>query len=169
MPRRFLIDEAGLDDGMLRLIYRALVTWATERGDRYELTIQPGLYRDPEELRRLERLGTVAAVRQGGGPVAHWLAQGHDVEQQVSGHDMDLLRIELLRETTSVEPRSSELSPVEDARVFAGQRVLYSLHDYGRTQLVSGSDEEIAEVRARLAADGAGDALVPAPGPDTRA
>jgi hypothetical protein len=156
---RFLVDDAALDDETALRVYGLLIGWAAERGTRYELTIQPGLSTNRELLDAILALGEVTPLPQPGGPVAKWLAAGHDVEARVVGSLMNRFAALMLDRRTDVIARSSELSSVEDARVYADERLIYELYDYGRTQLVSGDDAEIDALRRLLAKVGAGDVL----------
>jgi len=147
----FLLEDARLDDETARQVYKTSVGWAAEFGSRYELTLQPELYEDREALARLLALGVVSRIPSSSGRVARWLAADHDVECRVSGTDMDGFVRTMTDQTIAVRARSSELGPVEDAAAFDDDTRIYALFDYGRTQLVDGTDEQLTALRRRLA------------------
>ncbi len=152
---RYLIDERDTTEASSFALYRTALSWAASRGDRFVLGLSAGDYDDRADLEALQRLGQPSSS-----PL---------VPPGMSGTEGPLgpaFIAELTGRKAPPRATAGDLCPAEIVLVFAGGRTLYALHDYGRTQLLDLSDEELDEVRDALSRAGEDPArIVPAPGP----
>jgi len=139
MTMRLLVDEAKLDEDAGLALYRALVRWAAPRASRFTVHLYPSHYGGEDDLESLRRLAAQETP--------------------------DAFFVEVM--TTRTAPGGAiagDYAPVEDLALYDGDRRLYSCSDYGRTQLLELTPEELDELRDALAREGLpGDVLVPAP------
>jgi hypothetical protein len=148
-------------------LYRFTLAWAAKRSDRFMLKLVPGIYDDPEDEARFRSLGQEKiipipevtdadrllrdALQNAVKLLTSTLAYRIPVEVidapteivQVQGTPTDVFVKELTRKRPPQKAISGELCPVEDLDLFAGDRRLYSLPDYGRVQLLDLADEEL--------------------------
>jgi len=148
MSLRYMIDESNTTSETSLSLYRAAVTWAARRGSRFEMRVERNRYRDLEGLRRLTALGSTATAP----------------EEQLFGKSTDPVFVtgtageDLARELTCVAAPANDLSgdvsPVEAVSIYLGERRTYAAFDYGSTQLLELTDDELQDLRETLKAQG---------------
>jgi len=136
------------------------------------LQLDRDIYDDPAELALLTALGTahsVPAEPATEGLVDRWLRRALTSRER-------LVRVEgtiragviqtLLKGTAPARAIAGDDSPAEAIEISREGRVIYALYDYGRTQLLDVTAEELEELRRELTRLGLDPALlVPAPLP----
>jgi hypothetical protein len=151
--RTLIIDESHLEPEVSLKIYRALLAWAAPRGSRFEISLQSSVYDDPADLQRLTALGSAT----------HSAAPASD-ELRIEGKPDSAFVHALTSKQAPTGAIAGDNSPVEDVAIFADGRCLYGSYDYGRTQLLTVTGPEAAEVKEILNQLGVGqDVLILAP------
>lgn len=156
---RYLIDEHGIEPVTSLALYRTTLTWAAERGERFVLYFVPEAYDDPDVPTRLRALGTARETPSSEGSpgvLGRLLGKlsGRKSRVEVEGHpDQSFVR-EMTEHTAPAGAVAGDVSPVEDLMVFAGDRTLYASYDYGRTQVLDMTDEELVQLRQALERSG---------------
>jgi hypothetical protein len=150
---RYLVNERDMTPEESLAAYRSVVKWTGSRGNRFSLRIEPDRYDDPTEYARFLELGThLPEGRRQAGTI--------EVEGTLSKELVE----ELTRSTAPARAVSGDVSPVEKAMIFAGDRPIYGSFDYGRTQVLDITLEELENLRLVLKQAGLDPAiLVPAP------
>ncbi|MEQ8963652.1 MAG: hypothetical protein RLP02_38065 [Coleofasciculus sp. C2-GNP5-27] len=163
---RYLIDERNLELDTSLAVYRTALTWAAARSEYFILSLQPGVYNNPEDETRLRALGKVTTI-----PIARATDSENLLFQevvkffsiltdtlqirvkdrptqvvQVRGTPDDAFVRELTRKEAPEKAISGDLCLAEDVELFLGKRRLYSLYDYGRTQILDLIDEELESI-----------------------
>lgn len=146
---RYLVDESRLDFEQSRAVFRRVLDWAIPHADAFSLTIEPSIYTHSAQRDRILALSTRP-------PLA--LAS----EQTVVGGAPPAEFLEVLTATMAVtRPLPSDLSCIDVVELSRQGRRFYAMFDYGRTQVLDLSDEEVADLRQALGRDA--DIVIPAP------
>jgi len=152
---RYLIDERNTEPATSLALYRATLAWASTQGDRFLLGLQSDIYDDPDDLAVLRALGQVAPVpptrapSTGGQPVTTPVALPADLFR-VEGVPGEAFVHELTRKQAPARAIAGDLSPAEIVLIFNSNRILYGLYDYGRTQALDLSSEELESLSCAL-------------------
>ncbi|MGB3692371.1 MAG: hypothetical protein WA865_11865 [Spirulinaceae cyanobacterium] len=167
---QYWINEKDIEPDTSLALYRCVVAWAADHSRYFIMTLQSGIYNHPEDEKRLCALGKVKTI-----PVSepteleNQLFQevitlvsslGDLVELRVGEKTTKILQVqgipneELVRELTlQVAPDkaiSGDTCPAEDLEMFIGDRRLYALSDYGRTQVLDVTTGEINSLHQTL-------------------
>lgn len=149
-----LVDESRLSPEMSLNIYQMLLTWSAQRGSRFEITLQRSAYETADDYKIVRALG-----------VARSSPKLTSDELQILGEPGSDFVQALTSKQAPPGAIAGDNSPVEDVVIFANDRRLYGSYDYGRTQLLTLTDQEAEDIRAMLRGRGVGpDLLVLAPG-----
>ncbi len=73
---------------------------------------------------------------------------------QISGASSQELIQALTEQAAPPRAVAGDLSPVEDILLFSGERTLYALYDYGRTQVLDLDNDELTNLRQTLEQSG---------------
>jgi hypothetical protein len=136
---RYLVDEHDLDEPASLSAYRTLLAWAASNGDQFSLMVEPSVYDDSAEASRLMRLGQVSTSERAG-------------SKRIEGMPGQMFVEELTWRRAPVRAISGDTCPVEEVVIFRGGRRFYACYDYGRTQVLDLTDEELADARSILRA-----------------
>ncbi|HEX8227706.1 MAG TPA: hypothetical protein VF826_00140 [Chloroflexia bacterium] len=153
---RYLIDTKDLDPQTELAVYRLALAWAATRGERFTLSLQPGVYDNLEDVERLYALGEVEPVVPSEassdflGRLLSKVFRRPEETVLVRGNINEAFVRELTRISAPDRAISGDVSPVEDVQALAGERVLYGVYDYGRDQVFDLTDEELESVREAL-------------------
>jgi hypothetical protein len=136
---RYLIDESALSFEASRELGVALLGWAADGADRFELILDEGVYADPRAVIQLfdpisvkvTRRGVETTVITGGTPPAGFA---------------DLVT----NPSFLVRSVSGDLTNVEVVALYVSQRRRYLAADYGRTQILLLDQMENSQLRSRL-------------------
>ena len=169
---RYLVDESNLDTEISLNLYRLIIRWVADHSDRFVLSLQSGIYSDPEDERRLRSLGEVMSEPE---PETTLEDQSlfscivnifepiqNFVDITVNREAFEIIKVrgipsnavveELTRQGAPQKAISGDLSPAEDIEFFIDQLCIYGLYDYGRTQVLDLTDSELEEFRRILVA-----------------
>jgi hypothetical protein len=166
---RYLIDDRNAELEESLKIYRVTLAWAMERGDRFIISLVPEIYDHPDIVTKISALGEEELL-----PIPpptfeenlfieilkSKLSNLTKLPIDIHERPTKLLKIqgkpsaELIRElTTQTAPNKAiagDLSPVEDINIFLGDRYLYILQDYGKTQVLDLNAEELTSLKQTL-------------------
>jgi hypothetical protein len=138
---RYLIDDRDADEAAARALYRTLIRWAAPHADRFVIGLQRAVYDSPDDVARFTALGTVDDEREG--------SRDRDAVQIRGTLTEDAIRA-LTEHATPARAVAGDASPVEDVALFNGDRRIYALYDYGRTQMLDLDENQLASLRETL-------------------
>lgn len=162
MTRTYVVDESRLGRDDSAAAYHEVLAWAAARGDRFVLRLDRKAYDDRDQLARLEALGESGPTRVEGIPddavgralskIGRALGGSEELVEVVGEPGPDFLSE--LRGDVPAGARGGEIAPVEDVVVLDGDRRVYGSYDYAARQVLELDDDEVEDLRARLAAAG---------------
>lgn len=163
---RYLINEQDTDEATALARYHAVVRWAAAHADRFLISLQRHIYDDPSAVARFSGLGEVVTAPSGEAPASlaqrgqAKLSKGASESLNIGGAPSEELIRALTEQTAPPNAIAGDLSPVEDILLFSGARTLYSLYDYGRTQMLDLDEQELADLYQTLQQAGLDPAVV---------
>jgi hypothetical protein len=160
---RYLIDERDTEPEISLALYKSILTWAAARSDSFMLSLQSGIYDNLDDETRLRALGkvttflapepTVSEIHLFQEVINIFSNLADIVQVRVNDRSTEVLQVrgtpdqmfvqELTRRGSPERATSGDLCPAEDVEMFVGDRRLYGLYDYGRTQVLDLTDEEL--------------------------
>ncbi|MEZ4728414.1 MAG: hypothetical protein R3E79_14875 [Caldilineaceae bacterium] len=147
--KRYLIDDHNLAPDLSLTLYHITLAWVISRGNRFMLTLQPDLYDDPMQLERLYSLGQIVSLNINDRP-NDWFSRILSkifVEQRnmvaISGSPSTVFLQVMTQIDVPLKVGIGDLCPVEDLQIFLDERRLYFSSDYGRTQILILTEEEL--------------------------
>jgi hypothetical protein len=147
---RYMIDDRDAEPETSLSLFRTVITWTAIRSDSFVIALQPKVYDNPDDVTRLCLLGQVVA------------ASGDVV--QVKGTPNETFIWELTKSAAPPKAVSGDVCPVEDVKLFIGERLLYALYDYGRVQILDLTFEEFKNLNQTLKETGLDpSSVIPAP------
>ena len=151
---RYLIDETNLGPEGSLAVYRLTVGWAAARGDRFVMLLERGVYDDPAELSRYTGLGKNLPTDD------PRLVDLIRVEGELS---TSVVR-ELTRTGAPARAISGDVCPALQVTILVCDRTLYGCYDYGRTQMLDITNDELEDAKRTLVSGGLDPGvLTPAP------
>jgi hypothetical protein len=151
---RYLIDEKNTSPETSLALYQITLAWAASAGDRFVLGLHDEIYDNPDDFSRLTKLGQP--------PLAPPLAiPGIVYAEGVPGPPL----VEALTcRSAPARATAGDLCPAEIVLIYKGERTLYALYDYGRTQLLDLTPQELDQLRKTTSESGHDPAsFIPAP------
>jgi hypothetical protein len=144
---RYQVDTRNQEMETSLNIFRALFRWAAERGDRFELLCETGVYDDPQQVERLRALGETTMAMGSGNALERLFARVFDKGCiLIRGTPGPNLIPEITNNVAPERAISGDESPVESIVIYRGKQDLYVSYDYGTVQIVNLTDLEKAEV-----------------------
>lgn len=162
----YLINEQDAEEAIALAQYHTVLRWAAGHADRFLISLQRHIYDDPGAIVRFSRLGEVVTTPNGEASAnvtqrsLAKLFKGASESLKISGVPSQELILALTEQTAPPRAVAGDLSPVEDILLFSGERSLYSLYDYGRTQILDLNEHELVGLRETLRQAGLDPAVV---------
>lgn len=148
---RYQVDTHGLERESALALFRGLLRWAAQRGDRFEIGLETDVYDDAAQLARLRALGEVTTPAAAGDALSRFLKQKFDKHFiTIRGVPEPAFVEEMTHAGAPERVIVGEESPVDTVVISAGNRMLYVAYDYGTVQILELSEEERAEVSRLL-------------------
>ncbi|HLO87002.1 MAG TPA: hypothetical protein VK203_18635 [Nostocaceae cyanobacterium] len=179
---RYLIDDWNAEPEESLALYRATVSWAARQSDYFVLSLQPDIYDSQFLLTKICALGEVERVpvpeptpeenlfaktiKELFHPIANVLEvrfhQRPTELLKVYGKPSEDLITELTTRQAPERAIAGDLCPVEDVEMLIGDgetpsvadRCIYILNDYGRTQVLDMTSEEMESLQEHLLSAG---------------
>jgi hypothetical protein len=152
---RYLIDQRRVEPETAQALYKIVLAWAADRGNRFIIRLQRGIYENPEDAARLLALGE-ATASYGEAPkdfigriIARVFPPPTDMVQVEGVPNKEFVH-ELTHRDVPSKAVSGDLCPVEDLTVRQGERILFGSYDYGRDLVLDLSAEELDSLGATL-------------------
>lgn len=166
---RYLINDCHAEIEERLKIYRTVLSWAVRQSESFLLSLQPDIY-DQEIVNRICALGKVELVNLPQPNNTENLFMGivknllyplankiniriHNPPSQllkVHGQPSENLIHQLTIRQTPTQAIADDLCPVEDVKLFLGKHHLYTLQDYGRTQILNLTTDELTNLQQTL-------------------
>jgi hypothetical protein len=153
---RYLINEPDADEAALLALYRAVIAWAATHADRFVISLQRDIYDDPDTAARFSRLGEIVTAPDADSPKglteqirARLRRRSPDDVQIIGTPGAEVIRA-LTEQAAPRRAIAGDLSPVEEILLFNGDRAVYALYDYGRTQVLDLDEHELTSLRETI-------------------
>ncbi|HLP90942.1 MAG TPA: hypothetical protein VK184_20455 [Nostocaceae cyanobacterium] len=166
---RYLINDSPAEIEERLILYRTVLSWAVRQSESFLLSLQPHIY-DEETLNQISALGKVELIQLPQPNNTENLFMGivknllrplaNKINIRIHNPPSQLLKIQgkssenLINELTirqaPTQAIADDLCPVEDVELFLGKHTLYTLRDYGRTQILNLTTDELTNLQQTL-------------------
>jgi hypothetical protein len=146
---RYIVDEKDMDFDISLRYYRAIIAWVTMYGDCFILSIKPDDYDNPVYVSRLYALGQILDISnlqdvdyKKAKLIKNIFGRSSETVQVIGIPTSQFLK-EMISKPAPPKAISGDIIPVEDILIFKSNRILYISNDYGRSQVLDVSNEEL--------------------------